>query len=235
MSAIEAFKQHITEVATLQEQMNQINARIRQIQGIANEAQALIQQAASLKAKRSSILARIFLGTGDNSELSGTEKAIAEAEAAAQAGAPNREGAEAAIDELRRQEIAIAQQIHATYGAYQTLYHAALIEHAKGALPAYHEAAANLAKAYAEVIGRCRVADDLAGREQPGSPLRRFVSYNFPGSPNLPPVPTFSDEWSKTLIDVRSDVEQARDRAKQHMDAIAMQAANITNQPGATK
>lgn len=235
MSAIEAFKQHITEVATLQGQINQINARISQIQGIANEAQAPIQQAATLKAKRRSILARIFLGTGDNSELSGTEKAIAEAEAAAQAGAPNREGAEAAIEELRRQEIAIAQQIHATYGDYQILYHAALIEHAKSALPAYHEAAANLAKAYAEVIGRCRVADELAGREQVGSPLRKFVSYNFPDSPNLPPVPTFSDEWSKTLIDVRSDVERARDRAKQHIDAIAMQAANLTNQTGATK
>ena len=235
MSAIEAFKQHITEVATLQGQINQINARISQIQGIANEAQAPIQQAATLKAKRRSILARIFLGTGDNSELSGTEKAIAEAEAAAQAGAPNREGAEAAIEELRRQEVAIAQQIHATYGDYQALYHAALIEHAKGALPAYREAAANLAKAYAEVIGRCRVADELAGREQTGSPLRKFVSYNFPDSPNLPPVPTFSDEWSKTLIDVRSDVEQARDRAKQHIDAIAMQAANLTNQTGATK
>lgn len=235
MSAIEAFKAHIHQVATLGDQVNQINARIRQIQGIANEAQAPVQQAASLKAKRRSILARIFLGTGDDKELPVTEKAIAEAEAAAQAGAPNREGAEAAIEELKQQEIAIAQQIHATYGAYQPLYHAALMEHAKDALPAYHEAAANLAKAYAELIGRCRAVDELADREPLGSPLRKYAAYGFPDSPNVPPVPTFSSEWSKTFIDVHGEVEQARDRAKQHLDAIAMQAANLNNQPGATK
>lgn len=235
MSAIEAFKQHIAEVATLQGQINQINTRIREIQGIASQAQAPVQEAATLKAKRHSILARIFLGTGDKSELSGTEKAIAEAEAAAHAEAPTREGAEAAIEELRRQEVAIAQKIHATYGEYPVLYQAALIEHAKAALPAYHEAAANLAKAYAELIGRCRVVDDLADREQLGSPLRKYAARGFPDSPNLPQVPTFCDDWSKTFIDVNSDVQRAKDRAKQHLDAIAKQAANLTNQTGATK
>lgn len=239
MSAIEEFKQHITEVATLGEQVNQINARIRQIQGIANEAQAPAQQAAVLKAKRRSILARLFLGTGDNSELPGTEKAIAEAEAAAHAEAPTREGAEAAIEELRRQEIAIAQQIHATYGAYQPLYHAALMEHAKDALPAYHEAVAKLREAYTELIGRCRAVDELADRlvdrEPIGSPARRKAAYGFPDSIEVPPAPTFGAGNFITFIDARSDVEQAKESAKRHIDAIAMQAANITNQVGATK
>lgn len=236
MSAIEAFKAHIHQVATLGEQVNQINARIRQLQGIASEAQAPVQQAASLKAKRRSILGRIFLGTGDNSELPDTEKAIAEAEAAAQAGAPNREGAEAAIEELRRQEIAIAQQIHATYGAYQPLYHAALMEHAKTALPAYHEAVAKLREAYAELIGRCRAVDEIAARVPLGSsPMLGYAAYGFPDSPEVPPGPTFGAGNFITFVDVRSDVEQAKENAKRHVDEIAKQAANITNQPGATK
>lgn len=235
MSAIEEFKAHIHQVATLGEQVNQINARIRQIQGIANEAQAPVQQAATLKAKRRSILARIFLGTGDNSELPDTEKAIAEAEAAARAKAPNREGAEAAIEELRQQEIAIAQQIHATYGAYQPLYHAALMEHAKDALPAYHEAVAKLREAYTELIGRCRAVDELAAQVPLGSPMLRYAAYGFPDSPEVPPAPTFGAGNFITFIDARSDVEQAKESAKRHLDAIAMQAANITNQVGATK
>lgn len=235
MSAIEAFKQHITEVATLGEQVNQINARIRQIQGIANEAQAPQQEAGQLKAKRRSILARLFLGTGDNSELSETEKAIEAAEAAAHAKAPTREGAEAAIEELRRQEIAIAQEIHATYGDYQPLYHAALMEHAKTALPAYHEAVAKLREAYAELIGRCRAVDELAARVPLGSPMLGYAAYSFPDSPEVPPAPTFGAGNFITFVDARGDVEQAKENAKRHVDEIAKQAANLTNQSGATK
>ncbi|UCV28115.1 hypothetical protein [Ferribacterium limneticum] len=232
MSAIEAFKQHIAEVATLGEQVNQINARIRQIQGIAHEAQAPAQQAATLKAKRRSILARVFLGTGDNSELSGTEKAIAEAEAAAQAGAPNREGAEAAIEELQRQASAIAQEIHAIGKDRFDLYHAALKEHAKAALPAYQEAVDNLAQAYAEVIGRCRAIDEIAD-PQTG---RYMAAFGYPNSPEVPPVPTFNQNVRfKTLIDTDGLVFAAKEQAKRHLDAIAMHAANITKQPGATK
>jgi len=232
MSAIEEFKAHIHQVATLGDQANQIDARIRQIQGIANEAQAPVQQAASLKAKRRSILARVFLGTGDNSELSGTEKAIAEAEAAAIAKAPNREGAEAAIEELQRQASAIAQEIHAIGKDRFDLYHAALKEHAKAALPAYQEAVDNLARAYAEVIGRCRAIDEIAD-PQTG---RYMAAFGYPNSPEVPPVPTFNQNVRfKTLIDTDELVFAAKEQAKRHLDAIAMQAANLTNQPGATK
>lgn len=231
MSAIEAFKAHIHQVATLGDQGNQIGARIRQIQGIANEAQAPVQQAASLKAKRRSILARVFLGTGDNSELSGTEKAIVEAEAAAMAKAPNREGAEAAIEELQREASAIAQEIHAIARDRADLYHAALMEYAKEAIPAYQEAEANLVRAYAELIGRCR-AVDLNADPQQG---RYFAAAMFPNQLEVPPAPTFSNERYKTHIDASEWILAARDRAKQHMDAIAMQATNVTNQSGATK
>jgi len=232
MSAIEAFKQHIAEVATLGEQVNQINARIRQIQGIANEAQAPQHEAGQLKAKRRSILARLFLGTGDNSELPETEKAIAEAEAAAHAKAPTREGAEAAIEELQRQASAIAQEIHAIGRDRADLYHAALKEHAKAALPAYQEAVDNLLKAYAEMIGRCRAIDAFADWQDG----RGMAAYGYPNSPEVPPVPTFDENVRfKTVRDTNDLVLAARDRAKQHMDAIAMQAANLTNQSGATK
>lgn len=232
MSAIEAFKQHITEVATLGEQVNQINARIRQIQGIANEAQAPAQQAAVLKAKRRSILARLFLGTGDNSELPGTEKAIAEAEAAAHAEAPTREGAEAAIEELQRQATEISIEIHAISKDYPDLYHAALREHAKAALPAYQEAVDNLVKAYAEVMGRCR-AVDLNSDPQSG---RYAASFGYPNSPEVPPVPTFDENVRfKTFIDTDDLVFAARENAKRHLDGIAKQAAILTNQTGATK
>lgn len=235
MSAIEAFKQHIAEVATLGEQVNQINARIRQIQGIANEAQAPQQEAGQLKAKRRSILTRLFLGTGDNSELSETEKAIAAAEAAAHAKAPTREGAEDAIEELRRQAAEISLQAHYIAKDYPDLYHAALMEHAKGALPAYHEAAAKLREAYAELIGRCRVVDDIASAAPFGSPLTKYAAYFYPDSPEIPPVPTFDENVFHKVIDTTELVLSARDRAKQHMTAIAMQAAKVTNQTGATK
>lgn len=232
MSAIEAFKQHITEVATLGEQVNQINARIRQIQGIANEAQAPVQEAATLKAKRRSILARIFLGTGDKSELSGTEKSIAEAEAAAHAKAPTREGAEAAIEELQRQATEISLEIRAISKDYPDLYHAALKEHAKAALPAYQEAVDKLVKAYAEVMGRCRAVDALADW-QTG---RGMAAFGYPNSPEVPPVPTFDENVRfKTLIDTEELVFAAKDGAKRHLDAIAKQAAILTIQTGATK
>lgn len=231
MSAIEAFKQHIAEIATLGEQANQIDARIRQIQGIANEAQAPVQQAATLKAKRRSILARVFLGTGDDSELSETEKAIAAAESAAKSKAPNREGAEAAIEELQRQASAIAQEIHAIGRDRADLYHAALIEYAKEAIPAYQEAEANLVRAYTELMGRCR-AVDLNADPQQG---RYFAAATFPNQLEVPPAPTFSDERYKTPIDASEGILAARVRAKQHIDDIAMQAASVTNQTGATK
>lgn len=232
MSAIESFKQHIAEVATLGEQANQLNASIRQIQGIADEARAPQQEAGQLKAKRRSILARLFLGTGDNSELSETEKAIAAAEAAANAKAPTREGAEAAIEELQRQAAAIGHEIQAIGRDYADLYHAALKEHAKAALPAYQEAVDNLRKAYAEVIGRCR-AVDLNSDWQAG----RFpAAFGFPNTPDVPSVPTFNESTLfKTHVSTDDLVDAARENAKRHLDAIAMQAANITNQTGATK
>ncbi len=224
-NAIDAFKHHVTEVATLGEQVNQINARIRQIQGIANEAQAPIQEAATLKAKRRSILARIFLGTGDNSELSGTEKAIAEAEAAAIAKAPNREGAEAAIEELQRQAAAIGHEIQAIGRDRADLYHSALKEYAKAALPAYQEAVDSLVKAYAEVIGRCR-AVDLNSDLQAG----RFpAAFGYPNSPEVPPVPTFDESTRfKTHVDADDLVISARDAAKVYLNTIAADAANLT-------
>lgn len=232
MSAIEAFKQHIAEVATLGEQVNQINARIRQIQGIANEAQAPVQQAATLKAKRRSILARVFLGTGSKAELPEVESGIAAAEAEAQAGAPNREGAEAAIEELQREASTIAQEIHAIGRDRADLYHAALREYAKEALPAYQEAVDNLAKAYGDLMGRCRAVDMNADPAQG----RQFAAVLFPNRIEVPPVPTLEESIRlRAFVDVDDLVFAARENAKRHLDAIAMQAANITNQTGVTK
>jgi len=231
MSAIEAFKRHITEVATLGEQANQISARIRQIQDLANEAQAPQHEAGQLKAKRRSILAKIFLGTGNDSDLKETEAAIAAAEKAAKEKAPTKEGAEAAIEELQRQASAIAQEIHAIGRDRADLYHAALIEYAKEAIPAYQEAEANLVRAYAELMGRCR-AVDLNADPQQG---RYFAAAVFPNQLEVPPAPTFSNERYKTPIDASEGILAARVRAKQHIDDIAMEAANVANQPGGTK
>lgn len=223
--AIEAFKQHITEVATLGSQVNQINARISQIQGIANDAVAPIQHAAELKAKRRSILARLFLGTGDKSELPETESAIAAAEKAAEAKAPTREGAEAAIEELQRQASAISSQIHEIHRDHNTLRHAALIEYAKDAIPAYQEAAENLAKAYAELLGRCRAADDMSLYGNGIYP----VSFGFPLNLCVPDVPTFGAYRYKTLIDKEVEIGQAKEEAIRHMDGIARAVASTTN------
>lgn len=222
--AIEAFKRHITEVATLGSQVNQINDRISQIQGIANDAVVPIQHAAELKAKRRSILARLFLGTGDKSELPETESAIAAAEKAAAAKAPTREGAEAAIEELQRQASAINSQIHEIHRHQNTLRHAALVEHAKDAVPAYQEAAKNLAKAYAEVIGRCRAADEMSIYGNGIYP----VSFRFPLCLEVPAIPTFGGDSYKTLIDKQDEIDQAKEAAKRHIDQVAMASASST-------
>lgn len=220
--AIEAFKRHITEVATLGEHVNQINARIGEIRRIANEAQAPLHEAGQLKAKRRSILARFFLGTGDNSELSETEKAIAAAEAAAREKAPTREGAEAAIEELQRQAETIGLQINQIHREHDTLQHAALVEYAKDAIPAYQEAAKNLANAYAEVIGRCRAADEMSIYGNGIYP----VSFGFPIRLEVPPIPAFGGDSYKTLIDKQDEIGKAKTEAKHHIDNIAKAAAS---------
>lgn len=223
--AIDAFKQHITKVATLGGQVNQINARIREIQGIANDAVAPIQHAAELKAKRRSILARLFLGTGDKSELPETESAIAAAEKAAEAKAPAREGAEAAIEELQRQAGTISLQIHEIHRDHDSLRHAALVEYAKDAIPAYQEAAENLAKAYAEVIGRCRAADEMSIYGNGIYP----VSFGSPICLEIPPIPTFGGDPYKTFVDKQDEIAQAKEAAKRHIDGIARAVASTTN------
>lgn len=222
MSALKAFKAHNDQVSALNLQIAQIYERIQQIQGIASESAAPSRRASELKVKRRSILASFFLGRGDDAELSSTDKEIAEAEKAARDEAPRQEGAEAAIEELQRQANILGMQLNEIAKGRAALRHAALVEYAKDALPAYLAAARDLAAAYAELIGRCRAVDEMTTY---GSGLYP-VSFGFGSSFEVPGFPTFGQDLPKTLFDVAEQINTSKVHASQHIERVAAGGAS---------
>ncbi len=164
--ALASYLANEARMKKLSDEINAIEAHVSKARDAIADAERPTQQAQALKSKRRSMLGRLFLGRGDAVEVDQVDSQIATAEAQAVKSARTREGAEAAIEELRQPIEGLSMQINELHQHRQPLMHAAYRENAHGLFSNLVAAADAYTTAYAAVLGACRATDAIAKDSQ---------------------------------------------------------------------
>ena len=211
--SMQAMHDNSVLLADLLAQSDDLRQQINHAESVIALAAVAKNDVETLRQQRRTTLGAKYLGKGSDADVRAIDDALRAAEEHAKASGLLAEAADAAIDQLEAEHIALQEKIRACHAARPALLYVAHTERAVDAMIEYHDACKQLAGAKAKLQGACLAADQFA--DVRSDPRRLFTVGNggitqtiVASAPNLPGAESY--QWT---FDLRTGTEAALDAA----------------------